>query len=124
MSTWAKSEPVLLEPSVAIALTALLPSAPGTVQLALYGLVVSTEMEFHEPLEQFVVAFEHSKNSTWAMSVSALVAVSAIAAGSDAFTYCGAWIVMVGAWLSTRTFVTRLDVVELPALSVAVARRS
>src|SRR5437868_11904818 len=124
MSTLAISEPVLLEPSVATALTALLPSPPGTVQLALYGSVVSVEMEFHEPLEQFALAFEHSKNSTCERSVSPLVAVSVSEAGSDALTYCGVWIVTVGAWLSISTFVTSADVVELPALSVAVARRS
>ena len=58
------------------------------------------------------------------MSVSALEAVSVADAGAAAFTYCGAPIVTVGAWLSATTFVTTAEVVELPALSVAVARRS
>ena len=116
--------PVLPEPSVATARSALLPSEPGTVQMAAYGEELSVEMRFHEPLEQAALAFEHSKKPTETTSVSGVVAVIETLPGSAALTYCGALSVTVGAWLSTRTFVTSAEVVELPPLSVAIARRS
>src|SRR4051812_16379341 len=102
MSTFLTSAPVLLEPSVATAGSALLPSEPGTVQLAVKGEVASVEMRFHEPVEQAALAFEHSKKPTEATSVSGEVALIETLAGSAAFTYCGDVSVTVGAWLSTR----------------------
>ena len=56
--------------------------------------------------------------------MSEVVTVSATEAGAAALMYWpGVLNVIDGAWLSTET-VTELDVVELPAASVAIARRA
>ena len=80
--------------------------------------------EFHEPLEQPDDWFEQTKNSTPAISVSGLVAVTVNGSAAALFTYVpGAVIETVGAWLSTLT-VRMADVKELPATSVVTTWRS
>src|SRR5205823_3895478 len=61
--------------------------------------------------------------SVWSMPEPASTPVGVAVPSADGGC-AGALLEVAGAVLSTRTFVTALEVVELPALSVAVARRS
>ena len=82
---------------------------------------MSTPIEVCEPQ----AGVGHSKNSTWFRSASGLEAVIVKGSGAEALTIpTGAVMSIVGALLSTRRSSTTAEVVELPALSTAITRRS
>ena len=85
-SVLTTSEPAFDALSVITARSAWFPS-PWTSQEAVYGAVASgAPSEFHEPLEQPDDWFEQTKNSTPAMSVSAVVAVTVNGSAAAPFT--------------------------------------
>ena len=106
--------------SVATTLSVHEPSA-GIARETEYGTVVSTPIESCEPQ----AGVGHSKNSTCVMSASGLEAVTVKGSAAEALTIpTGAVMSIAGALLSTRRSSTTAEVVELPALSTAITRRS
>ena len=112
--------------SVATTSSARLPS-PGIVQFTEYGpgaAIVPSALNV--PVEQSVLASEHSRNWTsfTPLPVSLAVAVKGVGLEYDALTDIGGAVMeIVGGTLSTRMFVFT-TCVALPAASVAEARRS
>ncbi len=126
MLTFRIAEDVWPALSVATTLSARLPS-PGIVKFTEYGPGAATvPSELNVPVEQSVLASEHSKNWTsWTpLPASVAFAVNGVGLENEALTVTGGAVIeIVGGTLSTRMFWLTTCVV-LPASSVAVARRS
>src|SRR5919201_2195172 len=93
--------------SVAVALSAWLPS-PGIAQLTAYGPGEATvPSELNVPLPQSMLVFEHSKNCTFAtpLPASVALAVNGVGLENEPLTDVGGGVIeTVGATLSTRVF--------------------
>src|SRR4051812_47002551 len=114
------SSPVLPALSVATTRSARSPSASSGHE-APYGAAASVPSETQVPDAQSALPFEQRKNSTWARSVAALVAVSENGSASPAFTYApGAVRSTAGAVVSTFAGPVVTAVERFPTASATV----